>query len=129
MKQIILLLTIILFSSELMMAQEIIIQTNGKEIKSKIVEITEETIKYHEFGEADTPIRNIDISDVFMIVYEDGKRELYTAINSSNTKRGKYFMLGIELGSSYSDFGPKIELGIDKLAFNFALNYRQKILL
>jgi len=76
MKRILFLLLIGL-SSNLIFAQDIIVKTNGDEIKSKILEITSETIKYKEYEFQDGPIRNINISEVFMVIYENGEREMF----------------------------------------------------
>lgn len=65
------------FISIILFSQDIIIKKNGDEIKSKIIEITTETIKYKEFDFQEGPIRNITISEVFMIIYENGKREVF----------------------------------------------------
>ena len=104
-------------SSNLIFAQDIIIKQNGDEIKSKILEITSETIKYKEFEFQDGPTRNINISDVFMVIYENGKREKFTTTESSTPKEdtknevsnndyeGNYFMLGGGYGNSYGGLG------------------------
>ncbi|MCF8373209.1 MAG: hypothetical protein K9H64_16440 [Bacteroidales bacterium] len=76
MKQIVLILLIGL-TSNLLFSQDIIIKKNGSEIKTKIIEITIETIKYKEFDFQEGPIRNINISDVFMVIYENGNREVF----------------------------------------------------
>ena len=80
----ILFLLLIGISSNMLFAQDIIVKQNGDEIKSKILEITSETIKYKEFDFQDGPTRNINISDVFMVIYENGKREKF--IGNSNSQ-------------------------------------------
>ena len=112
-----LLLFLIGLTSNLIFAQDIIVQQNGDEIKSKILEITSETIKYKEFTFQEGPIRNIKISDVFMVIYENGKREIFTTTEiqpskeniknevSNNDYKGDYFMIGTGVGNSYGGFG------------------------
>jgi len=116
MKRILFLLLVGL-SSNLIFAQDIIVKQNGDEIKSKILEITSETIKYKEFEFQDGPTRNINISDVFMVIYENGKREKFTTTESQTSKedtknevsnndyKGNYFMLGTGFGNSYGGLG------------------------
>ena len=116
MKQI-LLLFLIGLTSNLIFAQDIIVQQNGDEIKSKILEITSETIKYKEFTFQEGPIRNINISDVFMVIYENGKREIFTTTEiqtskentknkvSNNDYTDDCFMLGTGYGNSYGGLG------------------------
>lgn len=73
---------LIIFLSNIIHAQDIVVKLNNDEIKTKIIEITDETIKYKEFDFQDGPIRNIKISEVFMVLYENGKREKFTALES-----------------------------------------------
>ena len=74
------------------MAQDIILKQDGFEIKAKVLEITDQHIKYKDFDFQNGPIRNINIPDVFMITYENGQKEIFdeqTNYNmpSSNLKR------------------------------------------
>lgn len=55
---------------------DVIYLNSGSEIKAKVVEITVETIKYKNFDQLDGPIRNIPLEDVFMIIYQNGSREI-----------------------------------------------------
>jgi len=75
---------IFLLSSSYSIGQDIIYKTDGTEIKSKILEIEEHTIKYKKFEQLDGPTRNISISDVFMIIYQDNTKEVFKKSNSSN---------------------------------------------
>lgn len=70
-------------------AQDIIIITDGNEIKSKVIEITSKTIKYKKFDYLDGPIRNINISNVFMVIYENGEREKFTTLQNEEKKTSK----------------------------------------
>ena len=111
MKRILFLLLIGL-SSNLIFAQDIMVKRNGDEIKSKILEITIETIKYKQFEFQDGPTRNINISDVFMVIYENGKREMFSTTESitskeenpiNNKNKGnvkKRGFIGLELGAN-----------------------------
>ena len=139
MKRILLLLFLIVLSTNLIHAQDIIVKQNGDEIKSKILEITSETIKYKEFDFQDGPTRNINISDIFMVIYSNGKREKFTTKESQTSKndienevsnkgnksqtskkdtenevsskgyKGNYFMLGIGYGNSYGGGGLRVQ--------------------
>lgn len=55
---------------------DLIITSNGEEIKGKVVEITSSTIKYTSELQLSGPIRNIDRNKVFMIKYGDGTKEI-----------------------------------------------------
>ena len=58
-------------------AQDIILKHDGSDIKAKVLEITELQVKYKDFDFQDGPTRNINISDVFMITYENGQKEIF----------------------------------------------------
>ena len=135
----ILFLFLIGLSCNLVFAQDIIFKHNGDEIKSKIIEITDETIKYKEFEFQDGPIRNIKITDVFMVIYENGRREKYTAIEPQTSTekktstekptstekktseevpksvpprksyKGNYFSIGTGYGNSYGGIGVRVQ--------------------
>ena len=65
-------------------AQDIILKKDASEIKAKVLEITDQQVKYKEFDFQNGPTRNINISEVFMITYENGKREVFNTLNESN---------------------------------------------
>ncbi|MDR3327947.1 MAG: hypothetical protein LBT04_07510 [Prevotellaceae bacterium] len=57
-------------------AQDIIIKENGDEIKAKITEISASEIKYKKFGNESGPTYSILKSEVFIIKYENGEKEV-----------------------------------------------------
>jgi len=131
-------------SSNLIFAQDIIIKQNGDEIKSKILEITSETIKYKEFEFQDGPTRNINISDVFMVIYENGKREKFTTTesplakeenpvsnkNNGNVKERGFIGLGlganIPVGKSLNQSFP-VRIGYQINLINFGYLFSENI--
>lgn len=109
-----LLLFVLLFGvSAFLFAQDVIVKTDGSEIKTKVIEITDLTLKFRLFDKADAPIISINKSDVFMVIYENGTREAFTkqlaeSIYISEYK-GRYFMLGAGFGTSYGGAGIKAQ--------------------
>lgn len=59
-------------------AQDIIVKNDKTEIKAKIEELTETTIKYKKIDMLDGPTYNINVRDVFMIIYKNGTKEYMT---------------------------------------------------
>lgn len=57
-------------------AQDVIVKTDKSEIKSKVTEITETSIKYKKWDNVDGPMYNIAKDEVFMIIYANGQREV-----------------------------------------------------
>jgi hypothetical protein len=58
-------------------AQDVILKKDGSEINAKVLELTDQYVKYKDFDFQSGPTRNINISDVFMITYENGKKEVF----------------------------------------------------
>ncbi len=56
---------------------DLIITKKGDEIKGGVEEITSDVIKYTKASQPDGPLRNIPISDVFMVKYKDGTKEVF----------------------------------------------------
>jgi hypothetical protein len=63
-------------------AQDMIIKNDKSTIKSKVIEITEETIKYKKFANLAGPIFEINKNEVFMIVYKNGSKEQFESIEA-----------------------------------------------
>lgn len=79
MKKIIILILISIVNS---FSQDIIIKNDKTEIKAKIEELTETTIKYKKFDMLDGPTYNINKREVFMMIYKNGSKE-YMDVNTS----------------------------------------------
>ena len=62
-----------------------IILKNGEEISAKIIEITPDLIKYKKCNNQDGPIVSINKSEVMMIKYSNGTKEL---VSISSKKEG-----------------------------------------
>jgi hypothetical protein len=74
-------------------SQDIITKNNGDEIKAKVLEITPNEIKYKRFDYQQGPTIVIPVSDVFMIKYPNGEKQLFknnntTSVQSGNTPSG-----------------------------------------
>jgi len=117
-----LIILIIFFcSSFIANAQDIIVQTSGDEIKSKVIEITLESIKYKTYDNQSGPLRNISKSEVFMIIYENGTRETIensnhkaskTRKNKSNNTKEHENGTSVQLGAYFGDYSDAIGINI-----------------
>ncbi|MCC3158447.1 hypothetical protein LJ737_14450, partial [Hymenobacter sp. 15J16-1T3B] len=58
-------------------AQDVIIKNDKSEISAKVIEITEDHIKYRLFDFLEGPLYNVRKTDVWMIIYEKGRREKF----------------------------------------------------
>ncbi len=58
-------------------AQDIITKKNGEDIKAKVLEVTKTEIKYKRFESPEGAIYTMDKSDIVMIRYKDGTKDLF----------------------------------------------------
>ena len=88
MKKILLVLIAVIGFGIVSKAQDVILKKDASEIKAKVLEVTDQQIKYKDFDFQSGPTRNIDISEVFMITYENGQKEVFNKISETNTSSG-----------------------------------------
>jgi len=103
-------------------AYDIILLKSGDEIKAKVLEITDQQIKYKDFDFQSGPTRNLNISEVFMITYENGKKEVFNKLpdrNISSSKRQNVINC-----AKKTAFGLDIGIGGVKETFSSALGIR-----
>jgi hypothetical protein len=77
MKQTALILLAIIFNATLSFSQDIITTKTGEDILAKITEINKSEIKYKKFDNFDGPLYTILKSDILMIRYENGSKEIF----------------------------------------------------
>jgi len=81
------LLFAVLFCCVNTFAQDVISKRDGSNIKAKVLEITDQHVKYKDYDFQSGPTRNINISDVFMITYENGQKEVFNQQPSAPTPK------------------------------------------
>ncbi|NLN32529.1 MAG: hypothetical protein GX159_02920 [Flavobacteriaceae bacterium] len=87
-------------------SQDVIIMKNGDEIQSKVSEINIEQIKYKKFDSPDGPVYIIPKSDVLLIQYENGEKDIFTnkepeVSNIESPSNEDLFSLGERDASKY----------------------------
>ena len=65
-------------------AQDVILKTDGDEIKGKVIEVGEMGVKFKKQSNLDGPIYSLQASSVFMITYENGTKEVIKVESSSD---------------------------------------------
>jgi len=102
-------------------AYDIILLKSGDEIKAKVLEVTDQQIKYKEFDFQSGPTRNLNISEVFMITYENGRKEVFNKQNASSKRQNvtncvKNTAFGLDIGiggnSKYKIFAPALGIRV-----------------
>jgi hypothetical protein len=70
---------ICLFNLSIVFSQDVIITTSGDKIKAKVSEIGIDQIKYKKFENQEGPVISILKTDVFMINYENGTKDIFNS--------------------------------------------------
>jgi len=66
-------------------AQDIIIKKNGEEIQAKVEEVGTTEVKYRKFGNEASPLYAVLKSELFMIKYENGSKDVFDLSVTSDT--------------------------------------------
>ncbi len=64
-------------------AQDVLILANGTELQAKVIEIGENYISYKKYENLNGPTYNSPIKEVFMVIYKNGKREIFDVKDQS----------------------------------------------
>jgi hypothetical protein len=77
------LFTLFLFSGYLCHSQDIILKTDKSELKAKVVEINDAEVKYKKWDNLEGPVYSMGKTNIFMIIYANGQREIFRQANTS----------------------------------------------
>ena len=75
-KQII--LTMLSLSALNVAAQDIIVMKNGDEVEAKVTKVGTTEVEYHKWSNQDGPVYSVAKSDVFMVKYKNGEKDVLT---------------------------------------------------
>ena len=64
-------------------AQDVIVKKNGEEIRAKVEEVGEQSIRYRKFTNLTGPVYSIARGEVFVIRYESGAKDIITPLDRS----------------------------------------------
>lgn len=68
-----------LLVSSFIWSQDVLTLHNGEEVNVKVVEISATELKYKKFENVDGPIYSMGLKNVFMIVYENGTKDIFNS--------------------------------------------------
>ena len=84
----VLLLMLLVASSLTASAQDVIVKKDGSTILSKVIEIGTTEIKYKKWNNQNGPMYTIDKNDVQTINYENGEKETFSDVVTSQPQQG-----------------------------------------
>ena len=79
-----------------MSAQDIITKNDGTDIQAKVMEVGQSQISYKKFSNLNGPTYTLSLSEILMITYENGEREMYNTEKSS-LPQGKISIGGVTI--------------------------------
>src|ERR1035437_5573859 len=118
------------FASISSFSQDIITLKNGDEIKSKVIEITPDLVKYKNWTNQDGPTYSLTKAEIFMIKYQNGTKDVFkeTSVSNSaqnnNVNNGSKF-IGTWYHKRYDGNNNKTTLTISKPGVDFLVDYKQ----
>lgn len=99
-----------LFTGVFAFCQDIIFKRNGDEIKAKVIEVTTTEVKYKKFTMPAGPTYSLLKSDIFMIKYPNGEKDLFEdAKKTQNTEESKTVNEGTANNSAPSEGSPNTQ--------------------
>lgn len=121
-------------------AQDKIYYKSGKRVEAKVTKVTSETIFYKKFSNPNGPDYEVRISEIDLIVYENGEHEVYSGSSSSSSSssssgrmvgRTPYGPRGTKRpsGERILDFNKNLVSinYLDLIFMNFSLSYERII--
>ena len=94
MKQILFTLLITIFSLTSYYSQDIITTKASEDIKAKVLEVTTSEVKYKKFDNQDGPTFSLLKSEILMIRYENGSKDVFTESQNQNAASSDKRMKG-----------------------------------
>lgn len=85
-------------------AQDIITKNDGTDIQAKVMEVGQSQISYKKYSNLNGPTYTISLSDILMITYENGEREMYNTAAEKKSSLPQGVM-------TYNSWSGKISVG------------------
>ncbi len=142
MKKIILITLVSIFTASICFSQDIIIKKSLEDVQAKVIEVTTTEIKYKKFNNLNGPTYIILKSDVLMIRYENGTKDIFpesqntSVVNTSSSDmklKGKQYTITNYKGKNLFAQGAYINInagyGLSMSSLNFIdfYNYTEGI--
>ncbi|MFT7385510.1 MAG: hypothetical protein ACI82E_000261 [Nonlabens sp.] len=83
MKKIVFTVLTSIFTISICFSQDIMTKKSGEDIQAKVLEVTTSEIKYKKFDNQNGPTYTILKSDVVMVRYKNGTKDIFTDVNKN----------------------------------------------
>jgi hypothetical protein len=115
MKKILLSTLAVIFTMGICFPQDVITKKTGDELKAKVLEVGQTEIKYKNFDNPDGPTYSISKSEVLLIRYENGSKDIFTEPSKPS-----------ETKPPVAETQPDVQ-GMEQKKVNYGHKYRNRI--
>ena len=70
-------------------AQDIIVMRNGDEVEAKVTKVGKTEVEYHKWSNQDGPVYTVAKSDVFMVKYKNGEKDVFDNVTAKSDNSPK----------------------------------------
>ena len=70
-------------------AQDIIVMRNGDEVEAKVTKVGTTEVEYHKWSNQDGPVYTVAKSDVFMVKYKNGEKDVFDNVTAKSDNSPK----------------------------------------
>ena len=70
-------------------AQDIIVMRNGDEVEAKVRKVGTTEVEYHKWSNQDGPVYSVAKSDVFMVKYKNGEKDVFDNVTAKSDNSPK----------------------------------------
>jgi len=74
----------------IVLAEDIIVLNNGDIVKSKVIEIGQNEVKYKKASNPNVPTYSINKTEILSITYENGEKEVFEGTYRGNSYPNKH---------------------------------------
>jgi hypothetical protein len=107
-----------------------ILLRNGDEISAKVLEVNQDVITYKNWTNIEGPTYSKAKSEIFMIKYANGSKDIFEAITNSNnniTKTSSNLFLGTWYHKKYNGNSNKTVIIITQAIDNYLVEYKRNV--
>lgn len=101
-------LSVLLFFVNVLIAQDVITKTDGEDITAKVIEVGKYEVRYKQFNNLEGPTFVLDKSEILMIRFENGTKEIFSSTTRQPMRNNQYYDTRNQYGNRevYYDIRP-----------------------
>jgi hypothetical protein len=120
---------IVLFTNNIIIAQDIIVLRNGDELKAKVLEIRQTDISYKNWTNIDGPTYTKNKAEIFMIKYSNGSKDVFEQEKSfsNNYSNNADKFIGLWRHKNYNGKSNQSVMLVTRVEDNYIVEARMRV--